>query len=87
MCPVWLLYRHGRHLDADEAAALGAGLFAANLSTSFRLRKFGMVRAVLCRAVPCRAVPCRAVPYTHAVWETAHGGAVRTLRRQSRSPA
>lgn len=32
-----------RHLDADEAAALGAGLFAANLSTSFRLRKFGMV--------------------------------------------
>ncbi|GFR42342.1 hypothetical protein Agub_g3033, partial [Astrephomene gubernaculifera] len=32
-----------RHLDADEAAVLGAGLFAANLSTSFRLRKFGMV--------------------------------------------
>ncbi|GIL45761.1 hypothetical protein Vafri_2912 [Volvox africanus] len=32
-----------RHLDADEAIALGAGLFAANLSTSFRLRKFGMV--------------------------------------------
>ena len=31
-----------RHLDADEAAVLGAGLFAANLSTSFRLRKFGM---------------------------------------------
>ncbi|GLI64023.1 hypothetical protein VaNZ11_007184 [Volvox africanus] len=32
-----------RHLDADEAIALGAGLLAANLSTSFRLRKFGMV--------------------------------------------
>lgn len=31
-----------RHLDADEAVVLGAGLFAANLSTSFRLRKFGM---------------------------------------------
>ncbi len=31
-----------RHLDADEAVALGAGLFAANLSTTFRLRKFGM---------------------------------------------
>ena len=31
-----------RHLDADEAIVLGAGLFAANLSTSFRLRKFGM---------------------------------------------
>ena len=31
-----------RHLDADEATVLGAGLFAANLSTSFRLRKFGM---------------------------------------------
>lgn len=33
--------RH-RHLDADEAVVLGAGLFAANLSTTFRLRKFGM---------------------------------------------
>eukprot|EP00195_Chlamydomonas_chlamydogama_P003215 CAMPEP_0202919692 /NCGR_PEP_ID=MMETSP1392-20130828/76466_1 /ASSEMBLY_ACC=CAM_ASM_000868 /TAXON_ID=225041 /ORGANISM="Chlamydomonas chlamydogama, Strain SAG 11-48b" /LENGTH=990 /DNA_ID=CAMNT_0049613149 /DNA_START=318 /DNA_END=3290 /DNA_ORIENTATION=+ len=31
-----------RHLDADEASVLGAGLFAANLSTSFRLRRFGM---------------------------------------------
>eukprot|EP00882_Tetradesmus_deserticola_P024516 GHRQ01026801.1.p1 GENE.GHRQ01026801.1~~GHRQ01026801.1.p1 ORF type:complete len:260 (+),score=164.77 GHRQ01026801.1:1532-2311(+) len=31
-----------RHLDADEAVVLGAGLFAANLSSSFRLRKFGM---------------------------------------------
>lgn len=31
-----------RHLDADEAIVLGAGLFAANLSTTFRLRKFGM---------------------------------------------
>lgn len=27
-----------RHLDADEAVVLGAGLFAANLSSSFRLR-------------------------------------------------
>jgi hypoxia up-regulated 1 len=32
-----------RHLDADEAIVMGAGLFAANLSSSFRLRKFGMV--------------------------------------------
>lgn len=32
-----------RHLDADEAIVMGAGLFAANLSTSFRLRKFGLV--------------------------------------------
>lgn len=31
-----------RHLDADEATVLGASLFAANLSTSFRLRKFGL---------------------------------------------
>jgi molecular chaperone DnaK (HSP70) len=31
-----------RHLDSDEAAVLGASLFAANLSTSFRLKKFGM---------------------------------------------
>ncbi|KAK9811690.1 hypothetical protein WJX72_008444 [[Myrmecia] bisecta] len=30
------------HLDADEAVVLGAALFAANLSTTFRLRKFGM---------------------------------------------
>lgn len=28
-----------KHLDADEAVALGGALFAANLSTSFRLRK------------------------------------------------
>lgn len=31
-----------RHLDADEASVLGAALHAANISTSFRLRKFGM---------------------------------------------
>lgn len=31
-----------RHLDSDEAAVLGASLFAANLSTSFRLKKFGI---------------------------------------------
>lgn len=30
------------HLDADEAVVLGAGLVAANLSTIFRLRQFGM---------------------------------------------
>lgn len=29
-------------MDADEAVVLGAGLYAANLSTIFRLRKFGM---------------------------------------------
>jgi hypoxia up-regulated 1 len=34
-----------RHLDADEAIAFGAGLFAANLSSTFRLRKFGMADA------------------------------------------
>ncbi len=37
---------HIRHLDADEAVALGAALFAANLSTTFRLRKFGMADGV-----------------------------------------
>lgn len=31
-----------RHLDADEATVLGAGLFGANLSSIFRLRQFGM---------------------------------------------
>lgn len=31
----------GRHLDSDEAVALGAALHAANMSTSFRMRKFG----------------------------------------------
>lgn len=35
------------HLDADEAVVMGAGLFAANLSTAFRLRKFGMTDGVL----------------------------------------
>ncbi|GAB4822077.1 hypothetical protein N2152v2_009123 [Parachlorella kessleri] len=34
------------HLDGDEAIVLGAGLFAANLSTTFRLRKFGMADKV-----------------------------------------
>ena len=35
---------HGyRHLDADEAVALGAAMVAANMSTTFRLgKKFGM---------------------------------------------
>ena len=30
-----------KHLDADETLALGAGLVAANLSTTFRMRKYG----------------------------------------------
>eukprot|EP00238_Polyblepharides_amylifera_P003501 CAMPEP_0196575666 /NCGR_PEP_ID=MMETSP1081-20130531/5089_1 /TAXON_ID=36882 /ORGANISM="Pyramimonas amylifera, Strain CCMP720" /LENGTH=964 /DNA_ID=CAMNT_0041894035 /DNA_START=70 /DNA_END=2964 /DNA_ORIENTATION=- len=34
-----------RHLDSDEAVALGAGLHAANLSTAFRVRKFGAADA------------------------------------------
>jgi len=33
------------HLDADEAVAMGAGLFAANMSTTFRMRKFGALDA------------------------------------------
>lgn len=32
-----------RRMDADEAVVQGAALFGANLSTSFRVRKFGMV--------------------------------------------
>jgi len=35
--------RGRRHLDSDEAVALGAGLHAANLSTAFRVRKFGAI--------------------------------------------
>lgn len=31
-----------KQLDADEAPAMGAGLMAANMSTTFRLRQFGM---------------------------------------------
>lgn len=34
------------HLDADEAVAMGAGLFAANMSTTFRMRKFGALDAM-----------------------------------------
>ena len=30
-----------KHLDADETLAMGAGLVAANLSTTFRMRKYG----------------------------------------------
>lgn len=40
------MLRH-RHLDADEAVVFGAGLFVANLSTTFRLRKFGMTDGVV----------------------------------------
>eukprot|EP00210_Caulerpa_lentillifera_P001908 g1835.t1 len=32
-----------KHLDGDEAVVMGAGLVAANLSTIFRLRKFGYI--------------------------------------------
>merc|ERR1719353_1341471 len=34
------------HLDADKAVAMGAGLFAANMSTTFRMRKFGAADAL-----------------------------------------
>ena len=34
-----------KNLDASEAFAMGAGLHAANLSTTFRLRKFGALDA------------------------------------------
>ncbi|KAL6750263.1 Hsp70 protein-domain-containing protein [Haematococcus lacustris] len=36
-----------RHMDSDEAVVMGASLFAANLSTSFRLRKFGLADLTL----------------------------------------
>jgi len=36
-----------KHLDADETVALGAGLVAANLSTTFRMRKYGASDAAL----------------------------------------
>lgn len=35
-----------KRLDADEAVAMGAGLFAANMSTTFRMRKFGAADAL-----------------------------------------
>lgn len=31
-----------KHIDADEGMVMGAGLVAANISTVFRLRKFGL---------------------------------------------
>jgi len=34
-----------RHMDSDESVAFGAGLHAANMSTAFRVRKFGAVDA------------------------------------------
>jgi hypothetical protein len=41
--PPWALTR--RHMDSDESVAFGAGLHAANMSTAFRVRKFGAVDA------------------------------------------
>lgn len=36
-----------RHLDADEATVLGAAKLAANLSTTFRPKTFGMADAAM----------------------------------------
>lgn len=44
--PHSLLSASRRHLDADEAVVLGAGLVAANRSTQFRVRPFGLVDKV-----------------------------------------
>ena len=50
-----------KQLDASEAFAMGAGLHAANLSTTFRLRKFGMLD-VLPHAVAVSLEPGPGVP-------------------------
>lgn len=36
-----------RHLDGDEGVVMGAGLVTANLSTIFRLRRFGYLDGVI----------------------------------------
>lgn len=40
------LHATRRHLDADEAVVLGAALVAANRSTQYRVRPFGLVDKV-----------------------------------------
>lgn len=55
-----------KQLDADEAPAMGAGLMAANLSTTFRLRQFGMQDGLMF-PVSISVEPGKGMPETHSV--------------------
>ena len=55
-----------KQLDADEAPAMGAGLMAANLSTTFRLRQFGMQDGLMF-PVSISVEPGEGMPETHSV--------------------
>jgi Hsp70 protein len=55
-----------KQLDADEAPAMGAGLMAANLSTTFRLRQFGMQDG-LTYPISISLEPGEGVPDIHSV--------------------
>lgn len=55
-----------RQLDADEAPAMGAGLMAANLSTTFRLRQFGMQDGII-HPISISLEPGEGIPDTHSV--------------------
>lgn len=55
-----------KQLDADEAQAMGAGLMAANMSTTFRLRQFGMQDG-LTYPISISVEPVEGIPDTHSV--------------------
>ena len=48
----------GQHLNGDEAMALGAA-WAANLSTSFRVRKVGMWDAASLESASSSSLPAK----------------------------
>lgn len=55
-----------KQLDADEAPALGAALMAANISTTFRLRQFGMQDGLMF-PVSISLEPGEGIPDIHSV--------------------
>jgi hypoxia up-regulated 1 len=55
-----------KQLDADEAPAMGGALMAANLSTTFRLRQFGMQDG-LTYPMSISLEPGEGVPEIHSV--------------------
>jgi hypoxia up-regulated 1 len=55
-----------KNLDADEGAAMGGGLLAANLSTTFRLRQFGMQDGIM-HPITITIDPTEGVPDIHKV--------------------
>ena len=66
-------------LDGDEAACLGSALYAASLSTAFRLRKFG-VKDIATAAISVLRRPCPFPSLGSVAWEGSLSPAERSLR-------